>query len=359
MPGLTLVTCLFDLASRERSRERQSVPEYLEIANELVLAHDHDLVVFTEPELADQIEAGRRDRGLATRTRVVAVALEELRAYSLLGLSARARVERPLRNGNSVKDTPLYAVLNWAKFELVARVGAENPFSASHIAWIDIGLRWRPYPGEDPFVHPSDRVRLLMMRPFFPSDLANRERYLSWLWGHVAASYISGSLENMRWLAARFEEHSREALASGFAASEEQLLPLIAAEHSDRFEFHHGDYDHVLANYFRPHGSAPNLAFQLRVWRENEMLGAGASLARLILESLESGQFEGEPDALAALLDECYLAAFYGEDEPHDLARRTAEFYMQRVERDARFRDAFLRDEIRIRKNFEFVTGRR
>jgi hypothetical protein len=355
MPGLTLVTCLFDLASRESSLGRCTAAQYLEAAERLVLGVDYDLVAFADPEWAAPIEAARRARGLAVRTRVIAVALEDVRSHSLLDSMAQARAEHPLRNGNPAKDTPLYTVVQWAKLELIARTAAENPFSASHLAWIDAGLSWGPHRGEDPFAHPAERVRLLMMRPFFAAELADRERYLSWLWGHIAANYFCGSLENMEWLAMRFDELARETLAAGFAASEEQLLPLIAAGDPGRFEFHHGDYDHVLANYPRPHGSALNLAFQLRVWRDGEAPGAGAPLARAVVESAESDQFEAEPDALAALLDECYLAAFYGEDEPHHLARRVTDLYMRRAERDPVFRDAFLRDEIRIRKNFAFV----
>jgi hypothetical protein len=313
--------------------------------------------VFSDHECARQIEEARKDHGLAARTLVIAVALEELHAHSLLGELTNARAEHPLRNGDPVKDTPLYTVLQRAKPELLARAASENPFSASHIAWIDFGLSWGPHPGEDPFAHPPDPLRLLMMRPFFPSDLADRERYLSWNWGHLAGGYVSGSLENMEWLAAGLHELARETLTTGFAASDEQLLPLIALEDPRRFEFHHGDYDHILANYLKPHGSAANLAFQLRVWRQHETPSAGAPLARAVFESVQSGEFEAEPDSLAALLDECYLAAFYGEDEPHDLAQRIAEDYMRRVERDHRFRDAFLRDEIRVRKNFAFVSG--
>jgi Bacterial protein of unknown function (HtrL_YibB) len=357
MPGLTLVTCLFDLARRERARDSRSVAEYLETAETLALAVDHDLVAFADTELAPRIEAARRDLGLASRTRVIAVSLEELRSYSRLGSIAKARAEHPLRNGTPAKDTPLYAVLGWAKAELLARTVAEDPFSASHIAWIDLGLRWGPYPGEDPFEHPADRIRLLMMRPFLPVELAEHDRYLSWNWGHVAGGYISGSLANIEWLSARFEELAGELLAASFAASDEQLLPLLATKDPERFEFHHGDYDHVLANYLKLHGSAPNLAFQLRVWRSGGTPGAGAALARAVVDSLESGEFEAEPDALATLLDECYLAAFYGEDEPRALARRIASIYMERVESDPAFRDAFLRDEIRVRKNLALVMS--
>src|ERR1700748_3514675 len=104
MPGITLVTCLFDLASRESSLGRRTAAQYLEAAERLVLGVDYDLVVFADPEWAAPIEAAPRARSLALRTRVIAVALEDLRAHSLLDSIAQARAEHPLRNGNPAKD---------------------------------------------------------------------------------------------------------------------------------------------------------------------------------------------------------------------------------------------------------------
>jgi hypothetical protein len=355
--GLTLVTYLFDLARREPTVGRTAVERYLQRAEELVLGLDHDLVVFTDPELADLIEASRNGRGLGARTQTVPIALEELAAAALLPQIEAARARHPLTNGDPRKDTALFTALTWAKPELAARVALDDPFDGSHVGWIDIGLLYRPHPGEDPFAHPSERVRLLSMRPLFEHELAAPERYLKSLRGHVAAGYVCGSRENIAWLGRAFARLAREALGAGFAGSDEQLLALLAGAHPDHFELHHGDYQDILANYLVPHGGAENLSFQLQVWRAAGAPGEGAPLARRVLESVKAREFKTSPESLAMLLDDCYVAAWYGEEEPHPLARQIADLYLSCVERDPAFRDVFLRDEIHVRRNLSFLEG--
>lgn len=360
--GLTLVTYLFDLARREPAIGRPAAESYLQRAEEFALGIDHDLVVFTDPEFADPIEASRRSRGLGTRTRVVPVLLEDLASGALLPRIEAARAQHPLTNGNPRKDTPIFTALTWAKSELAGRVALDDPFDGSHVGWIDIGMAYRPHPGEDPFAHPSERVRLLSMRPLFEHEVAPRERYLESLRGHLAAGYVCGSRDNMAWLGRVFARLARETLDAGFAGSDEQLLPLLVAAHPERFEFHHGNYEDILANYLVPHGGAENLSFQLRVWRAEGTPGAGATIARTVLEAMKAGELNASPESLATLLDDCYVAAWYGEDEPHQLAHEIADLYLGFVERDPAFRDAFLRDEIHVRRNLSFLgltVGRR
>lgn len=147
---LTLVTYLFDLARREPQTRRTTPQRYLELAEEFVLGIDRDLVVFADPELAEQIEARRSQRGLASRTRVVPMAFEDLPAFALLAEIESARAAHPLAHGNPDKDTPLFTALTWAKPELAARVARDDPFAGSHVGWIDIGLRFRPSPARNP-----------------------------------------------------------------------------------------------------------------------------------------------------------------------------------------------------------------
>ena len=353
--GLTLVTCLFDLARREPEIGRTSVEHYLERAEEFVLGLDEDLVVFTEPELADPIEAIRRGSGLGGRTRVIQVAFEDLAAVAFARQIEAARALHPLTNGNPKKDTALFTALMWAKLELAERVALDDPFDGTHVAWIDIGLLYRPHPGEDPFANPPDRVRLLSMRPVFEHELVPREEYLESIRGHLAAGYLCASRENMAWLGQAFAALASETLEAGFAGSDEQLLPLLVAEHPERFELYQGDYEDILSNYLVPHGGAENLTFQLRAWRSEGAPGGGVAIARAVLEAVRAGELAATADSLAILLDDCYVAAWYGEDEPHPLAREIAEVYMSLVERDPAFRDAFLRDEIHVRRNLSFL----
>ena len=353
--GLTLVTYLFDLARREPAVGRPAVAHYLQRAEEFVLGIDQDLVVFADPEVAPLIEASRRGRGLGTRTRVVQVRLEDLAAGASLAEIEEARARHPLANGNPQKDTPLFTAMTWAKPELAGRVARDDPFDGSHVGWIDIGLLYRPYPGEDLFAHPSERVRLLSMRPLFEHEVSTRERFLESITGHVAAGYVCGSRENMARLGRAFAALASEMLDAGFAGSDEQLLALLVAARPEHFELYHGGYEDILVNHLAPHGGAENLSLQLHVWRSAGTPGEGAPLARAVHDAVAAGEFNASPDSLATLLDDCYVAAWYAEDEPHPLARQIADLYLSCVERDPAFRDAFLRDEIHIRRNLSFL----
>jgi Bacterial protein of unknown function (HtrL_YibB) len=355
---LTLVTCLLDLATRERNPYRRTTAHYLKASGQ-VLGYEVDLVAFAEAEQCEAIAARRREAGLEERTLVVPLEMEELRAHKALARITSAREAHPLRNGGPSKDTPLYAVLQWSKFELIRRATELDPFAATHLGWIDIGLPGAPpVPADSIFTRPSDRVRLLQMRRIAPEDLVDRGDYYAWLRGHVAAGYVTAERGAFLRLCELFESESQRALDAGRAPSEEQLLPVIWLDEPELFEFHHGNYGHILRNYARIRGSAPNLIFQLRESRDAGAYDYGDRLGRAIVESHEAGILECTPGQLAELLDECYLAAWYADPDPaHGRAGRIADLYLQLAESDSEFRDVFLRHEVRVRSNFELLEA--
>jgi hypothetical protein len=313
-------------------------------------------MLFVDPELAEEIARRRAARPLA-RTLVVPTRLEALEAHEKHEAVRAARRARPLRNADPRKDTPLYTVLGWAKFEL--RAAALDPFRASHFAWIDLGLKAkRDHCIEDGvFASPSDRIRLLMMRPFTSGEIAD-PGYSEYLRGYVAAGYLTGSRANVTRLGELFARHVEDALAAGWAPSEEQLLPVLCTEHPDLFEFHYGDYPHLLQNYVHLRGSAPNLLFQMRVARDAGDFPRAHEIGRHVVAGHRSGAFVCEAAELAALLEECFIAAYYAEHPSQETAREISEIYMGLATNDADFRDVFLRDEIRVRTNFSFVSDR-
>jgi hypothetical protein len=218
-----------------------------------------------------------------------------------------------LLNGHPAKDTPLYAVLQWAKLAMLRRALLLDPFDATHAAWIDIGIAHIALTEPREMVAqvlatPTERIRLLMMRSFAPADLADRGHYYSHLWGHLAAGYIVGGREAVERLCDAFERDALDALAAGFAPSEEQLLPVLAVQHPDLFEFHYGDYPHILLNYDTPRGSAANLLDQLRHCRDWGETVRGLDIGTRVAASLRAGTFEASAGEREQLLAECALA---------------------------------------------------
>ena len=277
-----LVSALFDLAGRENNRRRRTIEEYLELGK-VVLDLDENMVFYADSEPAAVIEAERRARG------------------------------RPIRNANPDKDTPLYRRLSWSKFEALARTIDASPFPMERAAWLDFGIghvaRADYWPVERPFRRLSRRIRLLRLRPFTGASLGEPDEYFSFLRGLVGGGLIGGGPAEVSWLCDRVFEEVDRALADGWAPLEEQVIPLIAARDPDAFEFYAGDYSHILDDYFRPHGSAENLLFQLRVYRKAGELAAARRLGGEIVASLDEGCFDADSATTAALVGELALVS--------------------------------------------------
>lgn len=351
------MTALFDLARREGNPARRPADDYLQ-RGQFLFGLDEDVVFFADPELADHIGDRRREHGLGDRTLVMSSALEELLSHDLPDRIEQAHRRRPILNGDPAKDTALYVALGWSKFRLVELAIQLDPFGTTHFAWIDFGLYGglpAHHAADQPFARPSDRVRLLMLKPFSREEIGD-SAYYSWLRGHLGAGYVSGSRASMLRLNELMAAEAESALASGFGPTEEQLLPVVAAEHPDLFEFHYGDYSHVLENYVRLRGSATNLLFQMRHCRAVGDFDRALDIVWRLLAGYQDGTFACGADQLAELLDECFIAAYHAEYPEQHLAHEIAGLYAGLVIRDPDARDVFLRHEIRLRSNFALLS---
>lgn len=357
--GLTLVTVLFDLARRE-GPGRRSIDEYLR-AGQWLLELDRDLVVFADPEVAPEVTRRRVEAGRADRTVVVPVALEEQPVHRLLRQVEAAHVRRPPRGWVPHKDTPRYTILQWARFDLVQQAIEHHVRGDGPVGLIDFGLTARPHPDDDPFaVAPAAGIRLLMMRGF-SSALADEPRsFCDRRPGYVAAGFVTGGQAAWMQLVALIRTEIAAALENGLAPTDEHLLAAVAARHPQRFDFHHGDYPDLLRNAVHLRSSAENLAFQLRVAREHAGTGtwvgpSAFELCQRVIGSLDRGILEAEGAELAALLDECFIAAYNWRPGGQALAERVRDLYWNAVRTDGAARDAFLLHEVRMRANFAFL----
>jgi hypothetical protein len=359
---LTLVTALFDLARREPGSSRPTPADYLDWGA-FVFALDCDIVFYVDPELEPEVRARRDAHGLLARTVVIAAAFEHLPAHDLLEPITAARRQHPLRNAQTGKDTPLYTALGWSKFELVRRTLAADPFTATHFAWIDLGLAKvadTEHAVEDGvFSRPGERAHLLMLREPMAVELADREHYLSQLWGHMAAGYISADRTSFSRLCTLVIDAAHAALEQGFAASDEQLLALVHDAQNDLFVCHHGDYRQILANYHRVRGSAGNLLDQLRQsrgrgqWHRSRARG----IAGGVVEALRTGTLADGAHVHPELLEECFIAIYFADYPRAAAAGEVVELYFRLTRDHPEFRDSFLRNEIRVRRNFSMLSA--
>jgi hypothetical protein len=359
---LTLVTGLFDLARREAGSQRPTCRDYL-AWGEFVLGLDCNIVFYVDPELEPEVRARRAAHSLLHRTRVVAVALEDLPAHQLLDAITQARRRHPLINGDAAKDTPLHAILTWSKFELVRRTIDADPFMATHFAWIDFGLakvaRTEHAVADGVFTRPGDRVRMLMLRAPIALELADRDHYLSYVWGQLAGGYVSADRASFAELCELVTGEAIASLDRGYAATDEQLLVLVHSAQPDLFAFHHGDYEDILANYHRVRGSAANLLDQLRQCRSREQWDRSRAreIAEGVVRACRAGTFECDSRLLPGLLEECLLAVYFADYPRAQAARGVIQLYEEMARSDLEFREVFLRNEIRVRTNFASLSG--
>ena len=181
--------------------------------------------------------------------------LEERKYYELLPKASSC--SRAISN-NPVKDTVLYSITMWVKFELLEEIARENPWNSSHTAWFDFGLAHvakTEYAMEAFEELPEQGVRLLMLRPWTKEEILDPFYYDAHR-GLNGAGFILGTQKNIIDLCTIFRQEVLIALFNGKAPVDEQILPVIHMKYPTLFKFYYGDYAEILENvkYIRGFG---------------------------------------------------------------------------------------------------------
>lgn len=263
---LTLVTAFFDLAKREQT-SRRSAADYLK-HGAYILSLPYPLVIFADPEFVEPIQKMRGDRP----ARIIAMPFETVPKYPLKEAIQEARKINPVQNASNLKDTSNYILLTWTKFDLIEKVITENPFQATHFAWIDFGLTHvaKLDFAEDAFQHIVDPIKLLVNK-WASSDELQAPDYYSLLRGYVAGGFITGSLGSWQQFIRLFHAEITQLLETKRAPSEEQIIPQIIQRNPDLFEVYYGDYDGILSNYYIQRLSMSITNYNLRMCLERKM----------------------------------------------------------------------------------------
>ena len=268
--SITFVTSFFNLkrAEPEIQRER-GLEEYIKHGNWL-LQQDISLYIFTEPEYVNLFLAKRRALGFEDKTVVKGLEIKNLPYYYRLGRVKLAREINPMRNANPNKDTPLYTLLTWCKFDFVFTVIKENPFISTHFGWIDFGIKHVANTDfierDQTFTIKDGPIRLLTLRIPYASDKLNNsvirsghqnhieyqslmEHFFAYERGLVAAGFITGYVEYWKKFIQLFREELDICLKLLYAPSEQQLIPILMKKHPALFSTYVGDYESILSNY--------------------------------------------------------------------------------------------------------------
>lgn len=357
----TLVTALFDIASRETSGRRRTVNDYLRLG-ELVLSADAPLVCYCDPAIAPLVSARRMLRRPAAPTLVVPMSLEETAPFRDLARIETARSRHPIENANPAKDTPRYTTLLYSKFALLDEVAARNPFATTHCAWVDFGIAHvaaHDHVDEDGvFDLRRERISILVLRPWAAGsnrDLRELARYIR---GYVAGGFLAGPNEAIRTLCSRAQEAIDRALDRLVAPNDEQLLAHLVDESPDLFEPYPGDYREILDNSRYLRGGAGNLRMQLAECHRLRDWRWAMEILRRVDDGLRRGSFRCDAPLLAEILESCFVAAWNGEYPREETAALVARTYASLVASDSAFRIAFESRKDSVLHHFALLRDR-
>lgn len=220
---MTLVTALYDLGSYGDSDRPQDLDFYLAQAAP-VLALDAPMVIFTDAKIAPVL--AKVIPGPSNKT-IVPYALTRTNAWQHKSEIEVIRQHHPLRSCNLTKDTPLYAVFQLAKIELLEHAATINLADTTHFAWIDIGIAKAVSLSGATWTFQQalqlDRVELLT------TDQINTQ-ITDWqeLRSHIAAGYIAGDCASVLTLCAAFQTKARQLRTDGYVPHDETLLESLA-----------------------------------------------------------------------------------------------------------------------------------
>lgn len=357
----TIVTSLFDVATREGNGARRSVEEYLRLGA-FVLRQPCPLVVACDPELAGTIQRARAMLAPGAESLVMTRPLEQTRSYARLSRVEEARRRNPVENANPDKDTPLYTVCMHEKFVAIEEVARTNPFGSERIAWVDFGIAHvadvTHADADRIFEIEAPGVRVLQLSPWHPAVGDDLREYARWFRGLVATGFLLGPRDAMASVASLAETTIEHALERMVALNDEQAFALVMSGHRDRFAPYYGDYRDILQNARTARGGDVNIAWQignalrLRDWR------GAAAIGRWVHAGIDAGTFRAEPERLSDILHGWFVAAWHAEYPAQREATEAARAYAALAARDAEFRAAFESRRASVLADFALLDAR-
>lgn len=353
----TLITGFFDLQKREKSSRRDK-DYYFEKA-EFLFKQDQNIIFFIDTEYYFDIWKRRKAHNLLDKTYIIPVACEDLE-YVKLHLEATKLnfLKHPVHNFQPGKETPLYILITWSKFKLLNAAVRLNPFNSTHFAWIDFGLS-HIAKTHDTILDLclsqfEDKIKILSMKHLAKTELVDMNRYYDWIWGKMAAGFITGSKDNMLRLCDLFDKKVENVMKLGRAILEEQILPLIHAENPDLFKFYYGDYDYILFNYHKLQGNV-NIILANVVWcRERNEFDMANEICEALLDSIFDAELIITPLQLLTVFHESFINGWNSKSAQVKCLSVVSKL-SELCDKNSEFRQLYLMNYPKFKNTFNFA----
>jgi len=248
MNSWTVVTGYFDLTKMPDAspsiRARPST-HYLENAV-ATMNLDQNLVVFCEPDTLSALRSLRPPH-LASKTKFIPVSFED---FTLTKYRNKILENRIVNPDPDDRNTASYYLLCMARYAMLKRVIAENPFKSTHFAWLNICIqRMGPKNVEElPHVFSGFRNKFSTCYiDYIPRDqlmVALRTGRCS-----MCSGFFTGRADYMKRFCDEIEEKFLYYLDLGVGHADEQLFSAVYFDSPEIFEVYYGDYTEMVTNY--------------------------------------------------------------------------------------------------------------
>ena len=254
---LTLVTALFDISKNENRDNVRTTDKYLQLGKHL-LELPINIVIATESHLASEIWRYRRDIGMADKTFVYTVDLENSPYYKYLNnIQELFKVGNKPDGTSQSKDSPLYLIVTWTRYWILQQITKMNPFNSKGLVWLDYGI-FHLYTNQllatknkiiEIMGHiPTNKIKLMLLCETSDNEIKDTKAYYSKRQCKLAGGFCSGSIDDINWLADQFEKELKLCLELGYPALDEPIMSIIYRQNPSRFMPYYGDYQQCITN---------------------------------------------------------------------------------------------------------------
>lgn len=251
----TIVTAYFDLTKMPdaspaiKARPKQ---HYLESAYG-TLCLDQPLVVFCEEGDEERIRS-MRPKHLLDTLKVYTVNFEDLPLTKYRSKIIENRIKYPYRSDD--RNTASYYLLCMARYGLLQRIIAENPFNSTHFSWLNICIERMGYTNlahlDQVFCgSPRDKFSTVYI-DYIPEALLAPERipeYFQFGRCSLCSGFFTGRADYMSMFCEKITEKFLEYVERGYGHADEQLFSPVYFENRDMFQVYYGDYQQMVTNY--------------------------------------------------------------------------------------------------------------
>jgi len=252
MNSLPLSSCTFVTAYINLKNEIKPFnllpEEYISLFEKLSSSFDSkmQIILYVNQEIIDSVEKFAKKNILLRPIDITTLELyPDLEKMKGIYQYSEALIENKYYSN---KISPEYIFIINSKVDLLQRAIDENPYSSTHFAWFDFGLKKIIHP-DDHFSIIGDKIRIQLIN--YASSSNTYDPSFEGL-ANTSCGYFTGRKDFLQKFISLFREKRKLVLNSGFLLTEERIFLFLFYEFPELFNFYYGKYEDILTNYSKP-----------------------------------------------------------------------------------------------------------